>query len=303
MNRIIIHTQAPPSSIAAAYGYGPYSSSASKALYVKSSKTGYSYFGARYYMSDLSIWTAVDPLASKFPNMSPYMYVRGNPIMLVDRWGLEGEPITSKRLSFGKRAGNWFKGDAWKNHANKNIVKNNLYDLRVNKDGSISAKGSTHWNGKNSKGCVSGVNEVDYVFSKSGYDKTIHNSTTSKDEKSFTRWKTIIPGMYNNSLDNFAFQMRELGRKTNPDYATNGGHIPKYITTFTDIFPVTRVINNVSIIIRGKPILQDPRSKKMVEGWDKRLLVPSINIIFTIKPSYQKVPFSWIIIKRTFEDK
>ncbi len=47
------------------------------------------YFGARYYASDLSIWLSVDPLASRYPNVSPYMYVLGNPVRYTDpdgRW-------------------------------------------------------------------------------------------------------------------------------------------------------------------------------------------------------------------------
>jgi hypothetical protein len=31
---------------------------------------GYSYFGARYYDSDLSVWLSVDPLADKYPHLS-----------------------------------------------------------------------------------------------------------------------------------------------------------------------------------------------------------------------------------------
>ena len=50
----------------------------------KDEETGYSYFGARYYNSDLSIWLSVDPLADKYPNSSPYIYCNNNPIMLVD---------------------------------------------------------------------------------------------------------------------------------------------------------------------------------------------------------------------------
>jgi len=46
--------------------------------------TGFDYFGARYYSSDLSVWLSVDPLASKYPSLSPYAYVANNPIMLVD---------------------------------------------------------------------------------------------------------------------------------------------------------------------------------------------------------------------------
>ncbi|MDL2313247.1 RHS repeat-associated core domain-containing protein [Bacteroidales bacterium OttesenSCG-928-B11] len=47
-------------------------------------ETGYGYFGARYYDSDLSIWLSVDPMASKYPGWSPYNYCLNNPIKLVD---------------------------------------------------------------------------------------------------------------------------------------------------------------------------------------------------------------------------
>lgn len=52
-------------------------------------KTQYSYFGARYYDSDLSVWLSVDPLSDKYPSMSPYMYVAGNPVKLIDPNGKE----------------------------------------------------------------------------------------------------------------------------------------------------------------------------------------------------------------------
>ncbi len=50
----------------------------------KDTETGYSYFGSRYYNSDLSIWLSVDPMASKYPSLSPYVYCADNPVKLVD---------------------------------------------------------------------------------------------------------------------------------------------------------------------------------------------------------------------------
>ncbi len=50
----------------------------------KDTETGYSYFGSRYYNSDLSIWLSVDPMADKYPSMSPYVYCANNPVRLVD---------------------------------------------------------------------------------------------------------------------------------------------------------------------------------------------------------------------------
>ncbi len=46
-------------------------------------------FGSRYYSSDLSIWLSVDPMASKYPSLSPYVYCANNPIKLVDPNGEE----------------------------------------------------------------------------------------------------------------------------------------------------------------------------------------------------------------------
>ena len=51
----------------------------------RDSETGFSYFGARYYDSDiLTSWLSVDPLADKYPNISPYAYCAWNPVKLVD---------------------------------------------------------------------------------------------------------------------------------------------------------------------------------------------------------------------------
>ena len=50
----------------------------------KDVETGYSYFGARYYDSGLSIWLSVDPMSDKYPNLTPYAYCANNPVILVD---------------------------------------------------------------------------------------------------------------------------------------------------------------------------------------------------------------------------
>ena len=47
--------------------------------------TGYSYFGARYLEHDLMTgWLSVDPMADKYPSISPYAYCAWNPVRLVD---------------------------------------------------------------------------------------------------------------------------------------------------------------------------------------------------------------------------
>ncbi len=53
----------------------------------RDSESGYSYFGARYYDSDLSIWLSVDPMSDLYPSTSGYMYVLANPIIYKDQKG------------------------------------------------------------------------------------------------------------------------------------------------------------------------------------------------------------------------
>ena len=77
----------------------------------RDSETGFSYFGARYYDSDLMTgWLSVDPLADKYPNLSPYAYCAWNPIRLVDPDGrmigdyytLNGKFLKSDNTGDGK---------------------------------------------------------------------------------------------------------------------------------------------------------------------------------------------------------
>ena len=54
-------------------------------------ETGYGYFGARYMDHELMTgWLSVDPMADKYPSLSPYNYCAWNPIKLVDP---DGEDI------------------------------------------------------------------------------------------------------------------------------------------------------------------------------------------------------------------
>ena len=48
-------------------------------------ETGYGYFGARYMDHELmTMWLSVDPMADKYPSISPYAYCAWNPMKLVD---------------------------------------------------------------------------------------------------------------------------------------------------------------------------------------------------------------------------
>ena len=56
----------------------------------RDSETGFSYFGARYYDSDLMMgWLSVDPMADKYPSLSPYAYCAWNPVNSTDPNGMD----------------------------------------------------------------------------------------------------------------------------------------------------------------------------------------------------------------------
>ena len=59
----------------------------------------YTYFGARYMDHELmTMWLSVDPMADKYPGISPYAYCAWNPVKLVDLDGREMDvPPTKKK--------------------------------------------------------------------------------------------------------------------------------------------------------------------------------------------------------------
>ena len=65
------------------------------------SETGYGYFGARYMDHELmTMWLSVDPMADKYPSISPYAYCAWNPLKLVDpdgNWPWEPKHIRAAR--------------------------------------------------------------------------------------------------------------------------------------------------------------------------------------------------------------
>ena len=79
----------------------------------KDSETGFYYFGARYYDPNLSgLFLSVDPMADKYPSISPYAYCAWNPVKLVDP---DGKKVSYSKLllneSFPQLKDNSTRGD------------------------------------------------------------------------------------------------------------------------------------------------------------------------------------------------
>ena len=73
------------------------------------------YYGARYYWSELLAgWLSMDPMADKYPSISPYAYCALNPVKLVDPNGLfADDPPTSLRYIIRKGDSFWSLENEW----------------------------------------------------------------------------------------------------------------------------------------------------------------------------------------------
>lgn len=71
----------------------------------RDAETGYYYHGARFNSSDIG-WLSVDPMADKYPSLTPYNYCAWNPVKFIDP---DGEFKINIHLSLLKNANNSLK--------------------------------------------------------------------------------------------------------------------------------------------------------------------------------------------------
>lgn len=64
----------------------------------KDYESGYHYYGARYYSSELlSGWLSVDPMMDKYPDVSPYNYCHWDPVNSIDPNGMWDVRVTASK--------------------------------------------------------------------------------------------------------------------------------------------------------------------------------------------------------------
>jgi RHS repeat-associated protein len=139
----------------------------------RDAETGFDYFGARYYSSDISVWLRVDPLAEKNFGVSPYNYCHWNPIMMIDPDGRndgwvenDGEVFWDPNVNTQGEASKKYGNDAV--HHKEYITNENNNNYFLAEDGSVwTASNSTPServfsaeNGTNVGGELSGVTVI-----------------------------------------------------------------------------------------------------------------------------------------------
>jgi len=94
-------------------------------------ETSYTYFGARYYDSELSGWLSIDPMSDKYPSLSPYCYTADNPVVLVDPNGMDWYDFTDENGNYyqlwreGNAATIVVNGDTYQNIGPTNTIRIN----------------------------------------------------------------------------------------------------------------------------------------------------------------------------------
>ena len=161
-------------------------------------ETGYSYFGQRFYDSELSFWLSVDPLRIKYPSFTPFNYCANNPIKLVDPNGEEVNPIFS---TTGELLGTDNKG--WKGTAI--VMKEEDYYDNMSHD----------------EACKVGI-----FLDKYGEGISISDETWNEVEKQ--GGERMKPYVKNKSNETIYYKPEGIDRKTgevcNPGYDENGSY-------------------------------------------------------------------------------
>ena len=121
----------------------------------KDEETGYGYFGARYMDHELmTMWLSVDPMADKYPSISPYAYCAWNPIKLVDPDGKDVWEVDKKGRvkNTGDQTGG--KKNQTVKYANGNIVtfSGECYKSVLEKLIGENVHGASLYKGDNKKG-------------------------------------------------------------------------------------------------------------------------------------------------------
>ncbi|MBQ5985196.1 MAG: hypothetical protein IJL56_09545 [Bacteroidales bacterium] len=90
----------------------------------------YQHFGARYYDPVACSWTGVDPLAEKYPGITPYAYCAGDPVNYVDPDGKDIAILKKKRgqhIALLIQQKNESNNLVWKYYS---VNGDNIYNLR-----------------------------------------------------------------------------------------------------------------------------------------------------------------------------
>ena len=181
----------------------------------KDSETGFGYFGARYYNSDVGVWLSVDPMSDERPGISPYNYCQWNPLVRIDMDGaLDGWVKTEKDGNYieDSRVNN--QSDAETYYGKDAVYRENGYSYESKSGNKIvlGENGNYIENGVNKKAkdhnpinsVISGNSDKSFVggMPSSLKDSLVFKGTKEVSKKGFEiiSDEVVRQGKFNNSL-------------------------------------------------------------------------------------------------------
>jgi len=181
----------------------------------KDYESGYHYYGARYYWSELLTgWLSVDPMMDKYPDISPYNYCAWNPVNVVDPNGMDTIDI-------------------------KYNTTNNKWEIGT----PVIAEGNDVFNVTGSDGVT-----TPYTFSEGTYGKRMNVILLEEDFVLDANGKPIVDesfGVYHLS------GKEETGFVLQPSSKTTTGHNYNYGEYTTYIGKGAHWFNYVGLLLKG----------------------------------------------------
>ena len=205
-------------------------------------ETGLYYYGARYMNPVTSLWYGVDPLAEKYPNITPYCYTDNNPVRYIDPNGMiKREYYDHDNMEHS--------GNLYKNYINFKDGGENVFNL-------FAHGNTTGFGYRGHTGLSTGKNAVNFLYGMIQNDSELKNSFAKH------KVKDLIIVLYMCKTANFAKRVSKDPRFKNVLIIAPNGDFKASINKYT-----TGMYNEIEIKKEYSNDILSPNAASMKGVW------------------------------------
>ncbi len=205
-------------------------------------ETGLYYYGARYMNPRTSLWYGVDPLAEKYPNITPYCYTDNNPVRYIDPNGMiKREYYDHDNMEHS--------GNLYKNYINFKDGGENVFNL-------FAHGNTTGFGYRGYTGLSTGKNAVNFLYGMIQNDSELKNSFAKH------KVKDLIIVLYMCKTANFAKRVSKDPRFKNVLIIAPNGDFKASINKYT-----TGMYNEIEIKKEYSNDILSPNAASMKGVW------------------------------------